>query len=39
MAKKAAAAAATAKPRTKSEVFSYLADEAGVSKKQVARVS
>jgi nucleoid DNA-binding protein len=27
---------ATAKPRTKSEVFNFIADDAGVSKKQVA---
>ena len=33
MAKKAAA---TAKPRTKSEVFNFLAEDAGVTKKQVA---
>ncbi len=36
MAKKKTAKKAAAKPRTKSEIFTYLAQEAGVSKKQVA---
>ncbi len=36
MAKKKAAKKAAAKPRTKSEIFTYLAQETGVSKKQVA---
>ncbi len=36
MAKKKTAKKAAAKPRTKSEIFTYLAQETGVSKKQVA---
>lgn len=37
-AKKAKTTAAAGKPRTKSEIFSQLADEAEVSKKQVSAI-